>query len=167
MEISLIIAGAILMVGGIYLCIRPYVPSVIASYGGLWLLQWSGAVSVPAQALGYWGAMVFLVFTISSLQSPALTKATQGTVPITLTSLAGMVVGLSLASYAALLVGAVGGAVAGGIFFARTPKGAALHFPSKRFLQYLCAKGFPTVVSVSLLGMALMVAVVAIRGAQL
>ena len=41
------------MVGGIYLCIRPYVPSVIASYGGLWLLQWSGAVSVPAQALGY------------------------------------------------------------------------------------------------------------------
>ena len=68
---------------------------------------------------------------------------------------------------AAMIVGAVVGAVAGGIFFARTPKGAALHFPSKRFLQYLCAKGFPTVVSVSLLGMALMVAVVAIRGAQL
>jgi hypothetical protein len=63
--------------------------------------------------------------------------------------------------YASMVIGAAVGAVAGGVFFARTPKGAALRFPSKRFLQYVCAKGFPTVISVSLTGIAIMVAVAA------
>ena len=122
---------------GLYLCVRPYVPSVLASYGGLWLLQWGGLMEVPTVTLSYWGVMVVIVVTINSMQQPALTKATQGLPQMLITS------------------------VAGGVFFARTPKGAALRFPSKRFLQYVCAKGFPTVISVSLTGIAIMVAVAA------
>lgn len=78
-----------------------------------------------------------------------------------ITSVAGMLLGLMMGYYASMVIGAAVGAVAGGVFFARTPKGAALRFPSKRFLQYVCAKGFPTVISVSLTGIAIMVAVAA------
>jgi len=142
---------------GLYLCIRPHVPSVIASYGGIWLLQWSGLLDFPTVTLSYWGIMTVIVVTISSMLSPALVKATQGLLHITITSLAGMLLGLT-AGYAPMIVGAVIGAVAGAVFFARTPKGAGLQFPSSRFLQYLCAKGFPTVISVSLTGIAVMMA---------
>ena len=140
-DVLLTILGVMLLGLGLYLCVRPYVPSVLASYGGLWLLQWGGLMEVPTVTLSYWGVMVVIVVTINSMQQPALTKATQG--------------------LPQMVIGAAVGAVAGGVFFARTPKGAALRFPSKRFLQYVCAKGFPTVISVSLTGIAIMVAVAA------
>ena len=128
---------------GLYLCVRPYVPSVLDSYGGLWLLQWGGLMEVPTVTLSYWGVMVVIVVTINSMQQPALTKATQGLPQMLITSVAGMLLGLMMGYYASMVIG------------------AALRFPSKRFLQYVCAKGFPTVISVSLTGIAIMVAVAA------
>ena len=150
------ILGVMLLGLGLYLCVRPYVPSVLASYGGLWLLQWGGLMEVPTVTLSYWGVMVVIVVTINSMQQPALTKATQGLPQMLITSVAGMLLGLMMGYYASMVIGAAVGAVAGGVFFARTPKGAA-----QRFLQYVCAKGFPTVISVSLTGIAIMVAVAA------
>lgn len=161
MDVLLTILGVMLLGLGLYLCVRPYVPSVLASYGGLWLLQWGGLMEEPTVTLSYWGVMVVIVVTINSMQQPALTKATQGLPQMLITSVAGMFLGLMMGYYASMVIGAAVGAVAGGVFFARTPKGAALRFPSKRFLQYVCAKGFPTVISVSLTGIAIMVAVAA------
>ena len=161
MDILLTILGIALLLLGLFLCLRPYVPSVLASYGGLWLLQWGGLIDIPTVTLSYWGVMVVIVVTISSMQSPVMVKATQGLPHILITSFAGMLLGMTMGYYASMVIGAVLGAAAGGIYFARTPKGAALQFPSKRFLQYLCAKGFPTVISVSLTGIALMVAIAA------
>ena len=161
MDILLTILGVLLLALGLYLCLRPYVPSVLASYGGLWLLQWGGLMEVPTVTLSYWGVMVVIVVTVNSMQTPALVKATQGLPQMVLTSVAGMLLGMMMGYYASMVIGAVAGVVAGGVFFARTPKGSALGFPSKRFLQYLCAKGFPTAISVSLTGIAIMVAVAA------
>ncbi|MDQ9826966.1 hypothetical protein RFZ44_27215, partial [Acinetobacter sp. 163] len=78
---------------GIYLCIRPHIPSVIASYGGIWLLQWSDILDFPSVMLSYWGIMVVIVVTILSMLPPTLVKATQGLVPMTVTSVAGMALG--------------------------------------------------------------------------
>lgn len=161
MDILLTVLGVLLMGVGLFLCLRPYVPSALASYGGLWLLQWGGLVDVPTVTLSFWGVVVVIVVTINSMQSPAMVKATQGLPHIVMTSMAGMLLGMMMGWYASMVIGAVVGAAAGGVFFARTPKGAALRFPSMRFLQYLCAKGFPTVVSVALTGIAMMVAIAA------
>jgi len=156
-DILLAISGIIMLLLGIYLCIRPHIPSVIASYGGIWLLQWSDILDFPSVMLSYWGIMVVIVVTILSMLPPTLVKATQGLVPMTVTSVAGMALGLTM-GYAPMIVGAAVGTVAGAVFFSRTPKGAGLGFPSSRFLQYLCAKGFPVVISVSLTGIAMMLA---------
>lgn len=159
MEILLTVLGVVLMGFGLFLCLRPYVPSVLASYGGLWLLQWGGLMDVPTVTLSFWGVVVVIVVTINSMQPPVMVKATQGLPHIVLTSIAGMLLGMMMGYYASMVIGSVVGAAAGGVFFARTPKGAALQFPSRRFVQYLCAKGFPTIVSVSLTGIAIMVAI--------
>ena len=157
MEVFLVISGILLLLFSLYFCIRPHIPAVIPAYGGIWLLQWSGMLHFPSVMLSYWGIMVVIVVTVSALLPPALVKATQGLFPIGITSLAGMLAGLSF-GYAPMVIGAVAGTIAGGVYFSRTPKGAGLNFPSSQFLQYLCAKGFPTVISVSLTGIAILVA---------
>lgn len=156
MDVLLATLGTTMLLLGLYLCLRPHVPSPIPSYAGIWLLQWSGMADFPAAALSYWGIMTAIVVAVGCMLPPALVKATQGLPHITVTSFAGMSLGLTF-GYAPMIIGAALGAVAGTVFFARTPKGAGLQFPSSRFLQYLCAKGFPVVVSVSLIGIAVLV----------
>ena len=46
--------------------------------------------------------------------------------------------------------------IGGGYVYARTPAGKPLGFPSAQFFQYLCAKGLPAVVTVSIIGIAVM-----------
>ena len=109
------ILGVMLLGLGLYLCVRPYVPSVLASYGGLWLLQWGGLMEVPTVTLSYWGVMVVIVVTINSMQQPALTKATQGLPQMLITSVAGMLLGLMMGYYASMVIGAAVGAGGGGV----------------------------------------------------
>lgn len=159
MSILLVIAGIAVLALGVCLCVRPYVPSPIISYGGLWLLQWSGAISVPQASLSFWGVVVAVMAVISYLETPSLIKTTQGTTHITVTSLAATLLGMTMGHYATMVVGACVGAVAGAVFFARTSKGAALEFPSSKFVRYMCAKCFPTAVTMALTGIAAMVAI--------
>lgn len=157
METLLAISGVAMLLLGLLLCVRPYVPPVIPSYGGIWLLQWSDALDFPSVMLSYWGVMAVIVVTVCVLLPPALVKATQGLPHIAGTAVAGMAVGMTI-GYKSMIAGTILGTVAGAVFFARTEKGRGLDFPSSRFLQYLCAKGFPTVISVALTGIAIMVA---------
>lgn len=157
MNIVLLILGILLLALSIYLCVKPHIPAVIAAYGGIWMLQWSEFLAFPSVMLTYWGIMVMFVLIIVTMLPQNLVKATQGTTHITLASLCGMLSGATL-GYASLIIGAFVGAAVGGVIFARTPKGAGLNFPSSRFLQYVCAKGLPAIIAISLVGIAIIVA---------
>lgn len=159
MDISLLILGVLLLACALWLCIRPHIPAVIAAYGGLWLLQWGGWLAFPSVMLSYWGVMTVVVIIITSLLPQPLVKTTQGMVHITVASFAAMLLGMTM-GYAPMIIGAFVGAAAGGVVFARSPKGRVLDFPSARFLQYICAKGLPVVIAVSLVGIAIEVALV-------
>lgn len=159
MNIFLLIAGILLLALSVYLIVRPHFPSVIASYGGLWALLLGDWLDVPMRMLTYWGAMVVVVLIITSMQQRTLVKATQGMVHICLGALTGMALG-AVGGYALMVVGAAVGATLGAVVFARTPGGSGLDFPSQRFLQYLCAKGLPAVISVSIIGIAILIAAV-------
>lgn len=100
---------------------------------------------------------MLVIITLSMLPQ-TLVKATQGMTHITVSSLAGMLLGMTF-GYAPMIIGAFVGAVAGAVFFSRTPGGAGLKFPSSRFVQYFCAKGLPAVIVVCLFGIAIEVAV--------
>lgn len=159
MEILLLILGVLMMLLALWCCMRPHIPSVIPAYAGIWLLQWSRYLEFPSVMLAYWGVMVAIVVVVSSMLSPVLLKTTQGMLHITLSSLAGMLLGLSF-GYAPMVVGAFVGAAAGTLFFSRTPKGAGLRGSTYRVVQYFCAKGLPAVITVSLAGIAIEVAIV-------
>ena len=66
-------------------------------------------------------------------------------------ALAGTFVGLAM-SHEWMIIGAVAGATLGGIAYSRTPAGRIMEFPSSKFLNYLCAKGLPAVVTMCMVG---------------
>lgn len=159
MEIFLLILGILLMASSLYLCVKPHIPAVIASYGGLWVIQWSGMLAFPSRMMSYWGVMTVVVIIILSMLPQPLLKTTRGMIHITVASFCGMLIGASM-GYAPMIIGSFIGAFAGCLIFSRTPKGVALNFPSSKFVQYFCAKGLPAVVTISLIGIAIEVAMV-------
>ena len=159
MEIVLAIIGIVLAALALLCCIRPYVPAAILAYAAMWMMQWSGVLEFPTVMLSYWGAMVVVVVLLASMQSQALSKATQGMTHITIGAAAGMLAGMT-AGYAPMIIGAFLGAFAGTVLFARSPKGHGLGMLTSRFLQYFGAKGLPVVIAMCLIGIIIEVAVV-------
>ena len=162
MEIFLLILGIALMALSLYLCVRPHVPAVVAAYGGLWVMQWSGMLEFPSRMMSYWGIMAVVVIIILSMLPQPLVKTTRGMTHITVASLCGMLIGASM-GYAPMIVGAFVGAFVGCMVYSKTPSGAALRFPSSKFIQYFCAKGLPAVVTISIIGIAIAVSAVQYR----
>ena len=134
------------------MCIRPYIPPTLPAYAALWVLRTSGEIVVPDSFMMSWGIVVIILLLIDYIQPSAITKATNGTVYFTVGALTGTVVGLTAMSQTAIVVGAVIGVALGGLAYSRSDSGRILAFPSVRFFQYLCAKGFPAIVALSIIG---------------
>ncbi len=112
---------------------------------------------LPDVALGatmfiFWGVAVAIVVALRFMLPETVRKSRLGLPYISGGALAGMLVGLALSSHAAIVAGAFVGAVLGGVAYARTPAGKVLEFPTSKFLNYLCAKGLPAVVTMSIAG---------------
>ncbi|MCI9286131.1 MAG: hypothetical protein HFJ91_10190 [Muribaculaceae bacterium] len=101
----------------------------------------------------FWGVAMVIVIALGFMLPPGVARSRKGLPYIAGGALAGMAVGLTF-SHAALVAGAFIGAVLGGVAYARTPQGKVLEFPTSRFLNYLCAKGLPAVVTMSIAGTA-------------
>lgn len=101
----------------------------------------------------FWGVAMVIVVALGFILPPNVALSRRGLPYISGGALAGMAVGLTF-SHAALVVGAFLGALLGGVAYARTPQGKPLEFPTSRFLNYLCAKGLPAVVTMSIVGTA-------------
>lgn len=140
------------MACGIWMCIRPYVPPMLPAYAALWLIRISDTATAPTSLMMSWGIIVIVLLLIDFIQPQAIAKATNGTVFLTVGALAGTSVGLIAMSQLGVVGGAVAGVFLGGLAYSRGASGRSLAFPSVRFFQYLCAKGFPIAVTVSLIG---------------
>ena len=158
MEILLLILGTILIALSVFLCLKPYIPSVITAYGAVWLMQFSGRLDFPNVMLSYWGVLTMIVIIIASMQPEALTKSTRGTTHITVGAIAGMFAGSTI-GYSPMIIGTAVGALMGLIAYSRTKKGDALR-PMTPFLKYFMAKGLPTIISIAMLGIILEVSMI-------
>lgn len=63
-----------------------------------------------------------------------------------------MMVGLTFATSATIIIGSAIGALLGALAFAKTNSGKSLNFPSRQFFNYLAAKGLPIIVTASIIG---------------
>jgi hypothetical protein len=154
--VTWLVVGLLFMAVSLLLVVRPYFPASATAYAGLWLLKWSGVIHPSDWLLTSWGIAVGIVLIIEMMQPRSLARCTNGMMHIGVGVFVGMMVGLTGFSYLSMVVGAAVGGLAGGVVYARTPAGKALRFPSRQFFQYLCAKGMPAVVAVTLIGIAFM-----------
>ncbi len=151
-----LIIGLLFMASSLFLLIRPYFPSAVTAYAGLWFMKWSHIIHTGDWLMTSWGIAVAIVLIIDILQPRQLSCCTNGMVYIGVGAIVGMMVGMTGFSYLWMVVGAAVGVIAGGYVYARTPAGKPIGFPSAQFFQYLCAKGLPAIVTVSIIGIAVM-----------
>lgn len=100
----------------------------------------------------FWGVAMIIVLSLNFILPAEVSASRRGLPYISGASLAGTILGLAMASHAAIICGAVLGAALGGIAYGLTPRGRMLDFPSGRFFNYLCAKGFPVAIAMSCAG---------------
>ncbi|MDE5751883.1 MAG: hypothetical protein K2H88_04510 [Duncaniella sp.] len=117
--------------------------------------------TLPLSGYIFWAVAMLIVVALGLILPPAINGSRIGTPYVCGASMAGMLVGLATSSHAAMVAGAFIGAVLGGIAFAKTPAGKILEFPTSKFLNYLCAKGLPVVVTMSIIGTAAAVLIAA------
>ena len=158
MEMTLFILGIILIILSVFLCLKPYIPSVITAYGAVWLMQWSGRLDFPNVMLSYWGILTMIVIVITSMQPEALVKSTRGLRHITIGAVGGMFAGTTI-GYSPMIIGSAVGALLGLVAYSRTKDGDALR-PLTPFFKYFMAKGLPAIITVALLGIILEVAMI-------
>ena len=159
MSTLLLISGIVALVAAFLAILRPYVPGAVLAYAGLWLLKWSGFIHPSAGLLASWGVIVVVVLVIDFLLPSSISRATNGMGYMGVGGLVGLFVGMTGFSLAWAVAGAAAGVLLGAFAHTRMPGGKALGFPSSRFFQYLCAKGLPAVVTLGLIGIALLLVV--------
>lgn len=151
MASALLIICILLAATALALIFRPYVPAAAVAYASLIAGRYSGYVAVSDKTLIFWGAAMLLVLAITTLLPRTLVQTSRGMGYIAGATLAGGCLGLAL-SPTAITVAAAIGAFLGALAYSRTPAGLPLRFPSSDFLHYLCAKGLPAIVAVSIVG---------------
>lgn len=145
----------------ISLCLLVVVLALVAAFTGR---RWSPAAAYlpllsihfipglhldPGESLIFWGLAAAIACGINYLLPRELSTGTVGNGYLCGAALTGAFVGM-LVSTAGIVLGAAAGALLGGIAFSRTPAGHVMRFPSREFFNYLCAKGLPVTVVVSL-----------------
>lgn len=151
-----LVIGLVFMAVSLYLLIRPYFPAAVTAYASMWFMKWAHAIHPTDWLITSWGIAVAIVLITDMLQPRQLSRCTNGMTYIGVGAIVGMMVGMTGFSYLWMVGGAAIGVIAGGYVYSRTPAGRPLGFPSARFFQYLCAKGLPAVVTVSVIGIAVM-----------
>lgn len=122
----------------------------LLSFIAIALIYFLGQTGMPSQILWFWGTSALLGWGICILLPQQVMNSRFGLNYIATGALAGTFVGM-LISAAGMVIGSLLGAFCGALAFSRTPAGRNLAFPSKKFLNYLCAKGLPAVVCMCVL----------------
>lgn len=166
MSIFLLIASIVLWAASIAtLPSRPFF-SPAMSYFGLLLLsfcetdghQW---LPINSTMLISWVAITVVVMMVTMLQPASVRTQRRGMGYMIGGAIVGLAVGLlgftvttSINGlYAIMTVATAAGIFFGFLLYSNTPAGEAVALRSGRFFQYLFAKGFPTAVTVMMLGL--------------
>lgn len=139
----------------IIICSIAVVASVVETYRSApWApaIAWCALAVIKAanatSTVAFWGIAAAIAVAIGLLLPRPVARSRQGLPFMTTGALAGAFVGILLPyANAGMILGAVLGSAFGIFMFSRTSAGAILGFPSKKFFNYACAKGFPAIVT--------------------
>ncbi|MCM1076909.1 MAG: hypothetical protein NC411_06075 [Bacteroides sp.] len=140
----------ILLLAGIVLTFMSNKWAVVAAYVGMLGIGLTVA-NVTYTSLIFWGVATVIVLILQFLLPKGISSSRRGVGYIAGAALAGALAGLTV-SHGWMIIGSVIGAALGGVAYSRTPAGKVMEFPSSKFLNYLCAKGLPAVVTMCIAG---------------
>ena len=141
------ITASVLAAAAVGLSFIPQFPAVVAGWLALLCAHLGGFPFINSKVLIFWGAASIIVI----LQPKVLTSTRSGQGYVVGGATVGAILGLLAANVtASIIAGSIIGAVLGAVAYMRTPKSPRLKLTSPLFVQYLCAKGLPAVVSCSM-----------------
>ncbi|MDE6782602.1 MAG: hypothetical protein K2J17_02645 [Paramuribaculum sp.] len=117
---------------------------------------------VTGSTLLFWGVACAIALGINVLLPQPVVRSRVGMPYMVVGALAGAFAGMLMPlQQAGMILGAVAGLLLGAIAYSRTPSGPAigLLFPTRRWFNYTCAKGFPVVVTIATAAIAIMAVV--------
>lgn len=140
----------LLIVAGVALSFVSSLYGTVFSFLGLCATGLLRYVDYPFSTYLFWGTAVAIVVVLWFMLPRAVATSRRGLPYMAGASLAGAAIGMAIGGHAAIILGAVVGALMGGVAYGRTPAGRVLEFPSPRFFNYLCAKGLPAAIAMSM-----------------
>lgn len=152
MDTPSIILISVAVISALASLVIAYIPrgwGALVAYCGLLCLSFVPGLNVRTDTLLFWGIAALIALGICSLLPDWVSKSRKGVGYIVTATIAGALVGMLISG---LIIGAVTGAFCGALAFSRTPEGKTLKFPSSEFLNYLCAKGLPAIVTACIAG---------------
>ncbi len=141
----------ILALAAVVAMFLPRLPAVIAGYAALVCAHLAGSVYVDGGLLIFWGVATAIVLGLRLLQPKALVFTRKGQHYVALATVVGVVLGYMLCPVAAsIIAGGAVCAVLGAFAYVLTPIGRGISPASPEFVDFLCAKGLPCVVTASM-----------------
>lgn len=165
MTTFLIILCALLWAGALLLLFRRPLYSPALSFLGLLALSFCSRQGLPLLPLNStilygWLSICIVVILATLMQPDAIRNDARGVGYMLGGSLAGLAVGLLAYTftpaiqmlYSIMIVAVAAGLFFGFLLYVNTPQGRSLAPASGHFFRYLLAKGFPTAISVMMMG---------------
>lgn len=134
----------------------PRWPSTLFGFAALVSVRLSGFTSLTTGDLVFWAVATSVVVCLRLALPITVARSKAGLPFISGGALTATFVGMLFNTQAAIILSAVAGAVLGAIAFSNTSKGAPMEFPSRKFFNYTAAKGFPVIVTVAMVALALL-----------
>ncbi|MDE5902968.1 MAG: hypothetical protein K2H21_07100 [Muribaculaceae bacterium] len=180
MSVVLIILSCLLWVSAFVAFPRRILLSPALSFCALLLLSFARIDGVPIVPVANsmtlsWLCITLVVMMVILLQNPAIRIQSRGTGYILFGAVAGMAAGLAVYTvsastnllYTMMLGGTAIGIILGLLIFSNTPAGRAIAPSTGHFWQYLLAKGFPALITVAQIGIALVILIATYRNPAL
>lgn len=127
-------------------------PAAVLAYAALVAAECGGILQMGAGDMIFWGAATVVVLAILYLLPGEIRGATIGMPYFATGALAGAFVGLCTNTVAGVVAASFAAVCLSSLIAGRARQCAILGFPSRRYFNYLCAKGLPLVVIFSMIG---------------
>lgn len=130
--------------------------SVAVGYAALILAVCGGVALLNTSTLIFWGVASAIAIGITILLPNNIRESRVGLPYFCTGALVGMALGMLTNTSAGIITGTAVGVILGSLAFSRADKTNLLEFPSRRFFNYLCAKGLPLTVVISMAGICIL-----------
>lgn len=118
-------------------------------------ILWIADANVPRlSTIIFWAVATAIATTINFMLPDAVVDSRRGQGFISGGALCGMFIGMII-NNATLIVGAIIGAFIGSLVFSHTPSGRSILSPTSKFVNYVCAKAMPTIISACTIGVSI------------